>query len=91
MSKEPSPSPWVYQAGPSRESLEKDWRFRKTREYYTPALRQGMMVGLEHLENFPAPVFCSYCERAVITETKVKRISFQKYVQRSSERQSLGF
>lgn len=91
MGNKPSPSTWVYQAGPSRESVEKDRRYRKTREYYTPGLRQGMMVGLEHLENFPAPVLCSYCERAVITETKVKRTSFQKCVYRSSERQSMGF
>lgn len=80
MSKASSLSAWVYQASPSRESVEKDRRYRKTREYYTPALRQGMMVGLEHLESFPAPVLCSYCERAVITETKVKRTSFQKCV-----------
>lgn len=69
----------VYESSPSIAEMEGDRRYRKTLKIYRYALQNGMMCLLEDLEDFPAPVLCSYCEVPVITRTKSERSSNQKY------------
>lgn len=59
--------------------MENDKKYRKTLKIYRYALQKGMMALLEDLEEFPAPVLCSYCEVPVVTRTKNERSSSQKY------------
>lgn len=59
--------------------MESDKKYRKTLKIYRHALQNGMMSLLEDLEDFPAPVLCSYCEVPVITRTKSERSGSQKY------------
>lgn len=47
--------------------MREKWKYRKTLWNYEGALKDGMMVMLEDLEGFSAPVLCSFCERPVIT------------------------
>lgn len=79
MLKEPSKS-YIFQNSPTIQQMKGNREYRKTLRYYRGALEDGMMVMLEDLEGFPAPVLCSSCEKPVITQTKTERSGYQWYV-----------
>lgn len=58
--------------------MENNKKYSKTLKIYRYALQNGMMALLDDLEDFPAPVLCSYCEVPVITRTKSERSGNQK-------------
>ena len=69
----------IFQNSPTIPDMRKNRKYRKTLRNYQGALEDGMMVMLEDLEGFPAPVLCSFCENPVITRTKNERSGFQWY------------
>lgn len=74
-----SVSSWIYQNGPSRNEVETQHRYRKTRDHYADMMENGRMLDLQNLENAPAPVVCPGCEKPVITTLKSERTGEQWY------------
>lgn len=66
-------SGWIYQNTPSLQQMENDKRYRKTVKKYRMPLQRGMMVRLEDLEDFPAPILCPFCEVPTISSARSER------------------
>ena len=60
--------------------VEGEPRYAKTRENYGYYLHNGIMLQLESLETFPAPVLCPSCEKPIITALENERSMNDKYV-----------
>ena len=73
---------YIFQNSPTIPHMRKKWKYRKTLRNYEDALEDGMMVMLENLDDFPAPVLCSFCEKPVVTRTKTERSGYQWYIVR---------
>ena len=68
-----SETSWIYQDGPSREDVQTQYLYRKTRRYYEFQMERGSTLQLQDLEGVPAPVACPSCQKPVITTLKTER------------------
>lgn len=75
----PASSSWIYQNSPSLPEMEQSKVYRKTLKKYRMLLQKGMMIQLEDLEDFPAPVLCPFCEIPTISVAKTERSGGQRY------------
>ena len=66
-----------YVDSPSMEEMANNRKYSKTLKLYAPLIDKRMMIKLEDLQDFPAPILCPHCELATITETKTQRSAMQ--------------
>ncbi|KAL2046574.1 hypothetical protein ABVK25_011733 [Lepraria finkii] len=78
MPKGPS-KPYIFEKSPTIQEMRQTRKYRKTLRNYEGSLHDGLMIMLEDLEAFPAPVLCSFCETPVITQAKTERTGFQRF------------